>query len=703
MLRQLLLVVGLTLPLGAQDLSQLHLSGQPEKSEAEFVGASVRDANGRTCAAIKVISDLDGFKYTSYNGVVKVDDLPGQDLVYLSPDEQVLEIFLTNYKPLKLLLADQGIRLQERQVWTITIAGDKPKASDLSIGILVTPPGAEVFIDGISRGRGEEHVVAPGSHQLRLVKQGFQTLEETIQVAEKSTIFRFTMQEVKDVVLLIESEPAGAAVYIDGVKLGETPLSSFYAPGRRKLQLTLDWYIPHEQEIDVAPPQVRLNIRLRENFARLTVNSAPESGLDIYLNDLPQQNRTPFTFERLAPGTYRVKARSAHYETNEESLVLAAGDRKNALLRSNASYALLTVRTMPGTTVYLNGKKQEQLENIRLEPSVVLLRAERPKAAALEQRVTLRKGDAQTIELMPVVAVGTIQVAVTPFEARVELRGDAGELYTSAGAKIFENVPVGTYTLKVSQSDYTEKQETLVLKAGEKITRSVTLARPAKPITQAPVQGTAGVESGTVTDIDGNVYHTVKIGNQWWMAENLKVKKYRNGDAIQNVTDAGTWSGLTTGAHCNYDNSEANAVTYGRLYNWYAVNDSRNIAPEGWHVPSDAEWKQLEMHLGMSQSEADAPGWRGTNEGGKLKEKGTAHWNSPNTGASDDYGFTALPGGYRLDDGNFYVLGNVAHFWSSTENSTSSAWFRYLYYDSASISRYSLNKQVGFSVRCVRD
>lgn len=150
-----------------------------------------------------------------------------------------------------------------------------------------------------------------------------------------------------------------------------------------------------------------------------------------------------------------------------------------------------------------------------------------------------------------------------------------------------------------------------------------------------------------VIDIDGNVYQIVTIGTQVWMAENLKVTHYRNGDVIPNVTDGPTWAGLTTGAYCEYDNNVASVATYGRLYNWYAAVDTRNIAPDGWHVPSDEEWKQLETYLGMSQAEADAIGLRGSDEGGMLKETGTSHWDSPNTGATNESGFTALPGGHR--------------------------------------------------------
>jgi uncharacterized protein (TIGR02145 family) len=208
---------------------------------------------------------------------------------------------------------------------------------------------------------------------------------------------------------------------------------------------------------------------------------------------------------------------------------------------------------------------------------------------------------------------------------------------------------------------------------------------------------------GTVTDIDGNTYRTVKIGNQWWMAENLKVTHYRNGDPLPNVTDGATWRGLTTGAYCEYDNDVNSVATYGRLYNWYAVADIRNIAPPGWHVASDAEWKQLERYLGMSQAEADQTGWRGTDEGGKLKEGGTSHWISPNTGATNESGFTGLPGGYRYLGGLYYDIGVHAVFWSSTENGSSFAWCRNLGNAYSGVHRYDGGKEDGFSVRCVKD
>jgi uncharacterized protein (TIGR02145 family) len=214
----------------------------------------------------------------------------------------------------------------------------------------------------------------------------------------------------------------------------------------------------------------------------------------------------------------------------------------------------------------------------------------------------------------------------------------------------------------------------------------------------------------TVTDYDGNVYQTALIGGQCWMAENLKVIHYQDGSSIPNVTNDDTWENLTSGAYCNYENNGDNVAVYGRLYNWFAINDSRNIAPEGWHVPTDAEWKQLEMYLGMSQAEADAEGYRGTDEGGKLKEPGTTHWWAPNEGATNETGFTALPGGLRrmpMQPDSWSGMGTGGFFWSSTEvepgGYLGTAYERTLGYGISTIKREPEPKRLGLSIRCVKD
>ena len=199
-----------------------------------------------------------------------------------------------------------------------------------------------------------------------------------------------------------------------------------------------------------------------------------------------------------------------------------------------------------------------------------------------------------------------------------------------------------------------------------------------------------------ITDIDGNVYRTVNIGNQQWMAENLKVSKYSDGTTIPNITDNTEWQNNTTGAWAYYNNDVANNAKYGKLYNWYAVspttNGTKNVCPTGWHVPTDAEWTVLTDYLG-GESVA----------GGKMKEVGTTNWLSPNVDANNVSLFSALPGGYSNSSGYYALIGDAGYWWSSTENETYDAWLRSLFVYDGVANRYYNVKQNGFSVRCLRD
>jgi uncharacterized protein (TIGR02145 family) len=223
--------------------------------------------------------------------------------------------------------------------------------------------------------------------------------------------------------------------------------------------------------------------------------------------------------------------------------------------------------------------------------------------------------------------------------------------------------------------------------------------------------GKVSVTTGSKTSNEVNFtlvqYTPVTIGTQTWMGYNLDVSKYNNGDDIPQVTDATAWDNLTTGAWCYYNNDPAMGALYGKLYNWYAVNDSRGLAPVGWHIPSDAEWKTLSMYLGMSQIDADLFGkaYFGTTEGGKMKKAGTSLWVSPNTGATNLSGFLALPGGMRSALSNYDFAGpGLSNFWwSSTEFDAATAWMRGVENASSGTYRYYLTKKHGFSVRCIQD
>ena len=185
-------------------------------------------------------------------------------------------------------------------------------------------------------------------------------------------------------------------------------------------------------------------------------------------------------------------------------------------------------------------------------------------------------------------------------------------------------------------------------------------------------------------------YPSIKIHGQQWMTTNLAVTHYRNGDKIPQVRNQANWNTLTTGAWCWYNNDSATGAVYGRLYNWYAVHDPRGLAPEGWHIASDSEWHVTGTFLGNTA-------------GGKMKETGTAHWFDPNVAATNSSGFTGLPGGYRSTSGQFCYIKYLGLWWTSTEYNISSAWYRRMLCYSDFLDWWRFPKQMGFSVRCIRN
>jgi uncharacterized protein (TIGR02145 family) len=199
---------------------------------------------------------------------------------------------------------------------------------------------------------------------------------------------------------------------------------------------------------------------------------------------------------------------------------------------------------------------------------------------------------------------------------------------------------------------------------------------------------------GTMTDIDGNVYKTITIGTQVWMAENLKVSHYRNGDPVTFInSEYYEWrSDTTNGLSCYYLHNESIGSVYGKFYNWYAVNDFRGLAPLGWHIPLDAEWALLESYLGDNPT-----------AGAKMKEAGTDHWEQSNSSGDNSSGFTALPGGLAEWPGLSHGMNNYTYFWSSTKDNHLYVWCYKLSYDISSLIREHMPTTTGISVRCIKD
>jgi len=210
-------------------------------------------------------------------------------------------------------------------------------------------------------------------------------------------------------------------------------------------------------------------------------------------------------------------------------------------------------------------------------------------------------------------------------------------------------------------------------------------------INVAVVQTTDAQDDMTIRDLAGNLYKTVKIGNQTWMAENLKTTKYNDGTSIPLVTEKSKWIVLSTPAYCWYNNDTTYKNIYGALYNRYAVN-SNKLCPTGWHVSTDAEWTEMVDFLGGKEVAA-----------AKLKESGITHWSGPDSGATNESGFSAIPGGTRYVNGIYFTHKEIGYWWTYTVSDDLNGWYRSMYYSNSIVDRNYHDSTNGFSVRCVKD
>ena len=286
----------------------------------------------------------------------------------------------------------------------------------------------------------------------------------------------------------------------------------------------------------------------------------------------------------------------------------------------------------------------------------------------------------------------------------IELNTGAG--YVAMGTTQLLSVPYALYANSSGNPQASTPNLASILNAGNSAnnTKIINLGDPANPkdavnkeYVDAQIQILLDYINNSLpaTDFDGNTYLPVTICNQTWSKSNLNVSHYRNGDEIPQVTDPTQWANLTTGAWCYYNNLSSNGTTYGKLYNWYAVNDARGLAPIGYHIPSQSEWDNLKTCLGGFAI-----------AGGKMKELGITHWNSPNSSATNSSGFNAIPGGYRFLQNNldFVLMGTNAIWWSSTLQVATEASIYFINNVSGNLYQsVSANSKAGYSVRCLRD
>jgi len=543
--------------------------------------------------------------------------------------------------------------------------------------------------------------------------------EETVKVTKKNPLITWTNPADISVGTALSATQLNATADVDGTFL-YTPSSGTVLTAGTSQILKVDFKPTDEQQYNTASKTVTINVKAIvkktpvltwANPADITVETALSSTqLNAKADVAGTFVYTPAIGTSLSAGTLQslkvdfTPTDTAHYDKASKTVTInvTAIVKKNPVI-TWANPSDITVGTalsstqlnakadVAGTFVYtpaigtsLSAGTSQSLK-VDFTPTDAIHYNKVNKTVIINVIAIVKKDPvitwANPADILLSIPLSNLQLNATADVAGTFVYTPAIGTVLNAGA---------AQSLKV---DFTPTDATHYNKVSKTV--SINIIKPTGSGGTSSVIFNPAVTYGTMTDIDGNVYKTITIGTQTWMAENLRVTKYRNGEPIVNITDNATWSTTKSGAYCNYANTtDVNKiVTYGRLYNAYAAADTRNIAPQGWHVPSDAEWLVL-----INSQGGESIG------GGKLKESGTTHWDASNTGTNSS-GFSAVPTGGRNDyDGSFTNMGNSSGHWTSTASSFyGRTWHRNLYYSVDGCYRDDLNWNCGLSIRLVKD
>jgi len=375
---------------------------QESGSDLTAIQADIRDVNGKMCGMVRIYTDLKDFAFTP--NPAKVIYKTGEVQVFLSPGARKIVIAKEGFAKKEWIFPTS---LDAGTVYKIELAANTGMTGDIPVNIIATPNGATLFVDGVDKGVTETAQLAAGKHKIRLEKAGFAVVEADITVSLQNTLFKYPLVEEDPAKLKISSEPAGAAVYLDGAKIGVTPFTKFYPPGKYKIKIEKEAFETIEEQLTIKLPETVKSYNLTDNSA------------------------------------------------------------------------FLTIKTSPKATVYINDERVTNLTNIRLAPQFVEIKVTMPRAKDLSRKIMLKKGERQTIDLMPEIAMGKIQVAVTPDDADLTLTDEDGQNYSAKGSNIFKNMPVGRYELSAKQDGYKIGKASIVLSADQVASKELVLQKGA--------------------------------------------------------------------------------------------------------------------------------------------------------------------------------------------------------------------------------
>ena len=670
----LLLLLSLFCSVSAQQISVKSFRKLETDLDAR-VNEPLKDQNGDWCAIIKVVTTQTGFYFDGGQlAIMKAVPKHGEIWLYVPWGLKRLTIShdkLGILRDYPLPTQTEKATVYEMVLTTGKVITTVEETIDSQwLVINPEPTDASVYLNDLFVKSGTYQTkLKPGSYSYRVEAPLYHTEAGKVEITDTKKEIVARLKPAFGYVTVNTEPEKEAKVIIDGKTLTtNTPCKSeALASGEHTVQVIKEMYQPSTQKVTIIDGQTTpVNFKLQPNFAEINITTSAEATL--YVNN--EQKTTGTWNGRLNPGVYSLEARLDKHHPAKQDIELAAGDVKTLNLQPAPIYGSLDIITTPvGATISINGKDYGTTPNTIKNLLIGEYNIQLSKIGFASLNKTVSITDGKGSELSEILANGReVTINSTPTGAILYIDGIGNGTTPYKG-----NLTFGNHTLRIENE-------------GKKTEKSVIISQNGGELTF-----TRSFELPTVTAIDGNVYHTVTIGTQTWMVENLNSTHYNDGVSIPCIIDNSVWKKMSTPAYCWYNNDVSNKAIYGALYNWYAINTGK-LAPKGWHVPTDAEWTTLTDYLG-GESVA----------GGKLKEKGTSHWKSPNKDATNENGFSALPSGYRNYNGVFGNLGIDSGWWSSTVYDVVNSWGRGLNYNDGNLGSDYGTKCYGFSVRCLKD
>jgi len=723
----------------------------------------IKDFNGEPSAIIKVVTTQTGFTFDCGQiGIVKTINKPGEIWVYIPNGAKRITIAHEKLGVLRdwfFTFPIEKATVYEMVLITgkVTTIIEEEQIQTEWVVITTEPSGADVYIDDKSTGLQTPYSkqLPLGTHTYSLNLDMYHTDAGKFELKPDAGKLKLNSPLIPNFgELKLSSTPErGATITLDGISLSQTTPCTIDKIKSGTHTITVNKLMFHEitQIVEIIDGKTTtLDIDLKPAFGSITVSSTPESGAAIILDDVSTSKVSPCTLDKVKSGVHIVTLRREWYAPIKKQITINDGEKAVLEVPMNPLFGDVKITTTPESYIFIDNEKVATgTYSARMNEGIYTFEARKAKYTSDIQKIQIATGESKTISLAPRPQLGILQIESTPIDATISVDG----VNKGTTPATLRNLLVGNYQISLALPNYATVNKTITIIEGQTTKVNETLANgrlvtinstpnganlfvDGNSVGTPPFSGnltfgnhTLGIEKEekkadkivnisqtggetsfsldfvptTITDIDGNVYHTVTIGTQTWMVENLKTTHYRNGNPIPNITEKATWSALTTGACCDSDNKAANGIKYGHLYNWFAVSDNRNIAPQGWHVATDAEWTILESYVSANLGKSGSVGkalaantnWESCTKNGQIGN---------NLLTNNSSGFSALPGGYRnYDDGSFNNVGYGGYWWSSTEDNTDYAWGRGMNYCSSYVGRGRNIKQNGFSVRCVRD